>query len=151
MRVRNVRDLLAGCMFAILGLAFFYFAQDYPLGSARRMGPAYFPVVLSLILIGIGLATVGRAFVVAGPPIRDVAAKALVLVTAAIVLFGLLVQGAGLGVAVAALVLVAAMASRSFRPIPALVLAVALAVVCVLVFIAGLGLPFRAIGPWLGG
>jgi hypothetical protein len=30
-------------------------------------------------------------------------------------------------------------------------LAAALAVVCMLVFIAGLGLPFRAIGPWLGG
>jgi hypothetical protein len=151
MRARNAKDLLAGCMFVIFGSAFLYFAQDYPLGSARRMGPAYFPVVLSLILIGIGIVTVARSFVVAGPAVRDVAAKALALVTAAIVLFGLLVQGAGLGVAVAALVLVAAMASRSFRPLPTLVLAAALAVVCVLVFIAGLGLPFRAIGPWLGG
>ena len=61
MRLRNVRDLLAGCLFLAFGLAFLYFAQDYQLGSARRMGPAYFPVVLSLILIGIGLATVGRA------------------------------------------------------------------------------------------
>jgi Tripartite tricarboxylate transporter TctB family len=151
MRARNAKDLLAGCMFVIFGSAFLYFAQDYQLGSARRMGPAYFPVVLSLILIAIGLVTVARAFVVAGPPVREVAVKALALVTAALVLFGLLVPGAGLGVAVAALVLVAAMASRSFRPIPALALAAALAVVCMLVFIAGLGLPFRAIGPWLGG
>jgi putative tricarboxylic transport membrane protein len=151
MQARNAKDLLAGCMFAILGSAFLYFAQDYPLGSARRMGPAYFPVVLSLILIAIGLATVARAFVVAGPPVRDVAAKALALVTAGIILFGLLVQGAGLGVAVAALALASAVASRSFRAIPALLLATVLAVVSMLVFIAGLGLPFRAIGPWLGG
>ena len=126
-------------------------AQDYPLGSARRMGPAYFPVVLSLILIAIGLATMVRAFVVAGPPIRDVAAKALALVTASVVLFGLIVQGAGLGVATAALVLVSAPASRSFRLLSTLLLAVALRPVCILVFIAGLGLPFPALGPWLRG
>ena len=151
MRLRNVKDLLAGCLFLLFGLAFLHFAQDYQLGSARRMGPAYFPVVLSLVLIGIGLATVGRAFVVAGPPIRDVAGKALALVTAAVVLFGLMVQGAGLGIAAAALVLVSAAASRSFRLLPTLVLAAALAAFCILVFIAGLGLPFPALGPWLRG
>ena len=151
MRLRNIRDLLAGCMFVSFGLAFLYFAQDYQLGSARRMGPAYFPVVLALILIGIGLATVARAFVVAGAPIRDVAGKALALVTAAVVLFGLTVQGAGLGIAAAALVLVAAPASRNFRLMPTLVLAAALATFCILVFIVGLGLPFPALGRWLRG
>ena len=151
MRLRNIKDLLAGCMFVSFGLAFLYFAQDYQLGSARRMGPAYFPVVLALILIGIGLATVARAFVVAGAPIRDVAGKALALVTAAVVLFGLTVQGAGLGIAAAALVLVAAPASRNFRLMPTLVLAAALATFCILVFIVGLGLPFPALGRWLRG
>jgi hypothetical protein len=151
MRLRNIRDLLAGCMFVSFGLAFLYFAQDYQLGSARRMGPAYFPVVLALILIGIGLATVARAFVVAGAPIRDVAGKALALVTAAVVLFGLTVQGAGLGIAAAALVLVAAPASRNFRLLPTLVLAAVLATFCTLVFIVGLGLPFPALGRWLRG
>src|SRR5262245_66039016 len=104
MHVRNAKDLLAGCLFVVFGAAFLYVAQDYPLGSARRMGPAYFPVALSLVLIGIGLVTLARAFVVPGPPIRDIALKALALVTAAIVLFGLLVQRAGLGPAVAGLV-----------------------------------------------
>ena len=151
MRARNAKDLLAGCMFVIFGSAFLYFAQDYQLGSARRMGPAYFPIVLSLVLIGIGLATVARAFVVAGLPIRDVAGKALALVTAAVVLFGLTVQGAGLGIATAALVLVAAPASRNFRLLPTLVLAAALATFCILVFIVGLGLPFPALGRWLRG
>ena len=151
MRLRNIRDLLAGCMFVSFGLAFLYFAQDYQLGSARRMGPAYFPIVLALILIGIGLATVARAFVVAGAPIRDVAGKALALVTAAVVLFGLMVQGAGLGIAAAALVLVAAPASRNFRLLPTLVLTAVLATFCTLVFIVGLGLPFPALGRWLRG
>jgi hypothetical protein len=151
MRVRNARDLLAGCLFLTFGLAFLILAQAYPLGSARRMGPAYFPVVLSLVLIVIGVATVARGFLVPGPAVRDVAGKALCLVTAAVVLFGLLVQGAGLGMAAVALVMVSALASRSFRLLPTLLLALALAVFCVVVFVAGLGLPFPALGSWLRG
>ena len=151
MRLRNVKDLLAGCLFLVFGLAFLHFAQDYQLGSARRMGPAYFPVVLSLILVVIGLATAARGFLVAGPPIRDVAGKSLAVVTVAVVLFGLLVRGAGLGLAVAALVVVSATASRGFRLLPALLLTLALAAFCILVFVTGLGLPFPALGSWLRG
>jgi len=149
MRLRNARDLLAGLLFLALGLAFLLIAQNYQLGSARRMGPAYFPVVLSLVLIVIGLATMTRACLVPGPPLHAPAGKALALVTASIVLFGLLVQGAGLAIAVAALVGLSATASRRFRPLPTLVLALALAAFCILVFVKGLGLPFPALGFWL--
>jgi len=151
MRIRGARDLFAGLLFLAFGLAFLVLAQDYPLGSARRMGPAYFPVVLSLVLIGIGLATAVRGLLVAGPPIGDVAGKALLLVTASVVLFGLLVRGAGLGLAVAALVLAAAAASRHSRLLPTLLLGALLAAFCVLVFVKGLGLQFPALGSWLQG
>jgi putative tricarboxylic transport membrane protein len=151
MRLRNATDLLAGCLFLAIGFAFFIIARQYELGTARRMGTGYFPVVLSLILMAIGFATAARGFLVDGPPIRDVAGKALAVVTASIVLFGLLVQGAGLGLAVAALVLCAALASRNSRPLAALVLAAALAAFSVLLFVYGLGLPFPALGSWLRG
>ena len=52
---------------------------------------------------------------------------------------------------VAFLVLASAPASRSFRLVPTLLLAGALALFCTLVFVAGLGLPFPALGPWLRG
>ena len=151
MRLRNAKDLFAGGLFLVFGVVFLVLAQNYPLGSARRMGPAYFPVVLSLILIAVGLATMMRALLVASPPIRDFAAKSLALVTASVVLFGLVVQGAGLAVATAALVLASAPASRSFRLVPTLLLAGALALFCTLLFVTGLGLPFPALGPWLRG
>jgi len=151
MRVRNAKDLLAGCLFLAFGVAFLILAQDYQLGSARRMGPGYFPVALSLVLMAIGLGTVVRGLVVPGLPVRDFAPVALLLVTAGIVLFGLLVERAGLGLAVAALVLAAAPASRNSRPLAALLLAAALGVFCVLVFVKGLGLPFPVLGPWLRG
>jgi Tripartite tricarboxylate transporter TctB family len=149
MRLRSARDVLAGCLFLAIGLAFFMMAQQYQLGTARSMGTGYFPVVLSLILMAIGLATAARGFLVDGPPIRDVAVKALALVTASIVLFGFLVQGAGLGLAAAGLVLAAAAASHRSRPLTALILAAALSIFCVLVFVRGLGLPFPALGSWL--
>jgi putative tricarboxylic transport membrane protein len=149
MRIRNARDLLAGGLFIAFGLAFLILAQDYELGSARRMGPGYFPVVLSLLLMVIGLVTLARGFLVAGPPVRDVAGKALFLVTASIVVFGLLIERAGVGLAVAALVLAAAPASRHSRLLPALLLAAALGAFCVLVFVKGLGLPFPVLGTWL--
>jgi len=151
MRVRNARDLLAGSLFLVLGIAFLILAQDYELGSARRMGPGYFPVVLSLILMVIGVATVVRAFLVPGLPIQDFAGKALALVAASIVLFGLLVERAGLGLATAVLVLAAAPASRNSRALSAILLAAGLGGFCVLVFVRGLGLPFPVLGSWLGG
>jgi putative tricarboxylic transport membrane protein len=151
MRLRNAKDLLAGFLFLAFGLGFLFLAHAYQLGSARRMGPAYFPVVLSLILIGIGLATIVRGCLTPGPRISAVAVKALALITVGIVLFGLLVQGGGFGLAVVALVGVSAVASRSFRPLPTLILALVLAAFCVLAFVNGLGLPFPALGPWLKG
>jgi putative tricarboxylic transport membrane protein len=151
MRIRNARDLLAGCLFLAFGAAFLVLAQNYDLGSARRMGPGYFPAVLALVLMGIGLATVVRSLIVPGLPVRDIAGKALLLVTAGIVLFGLLVERAGIGLAAAALVLAAAPASRNARPLAALLLATGLGAFCVLVFVKGLGLQFPVLGSWLGG
>lgn len=151
MRIRNVKDLLAGFLFLAFALGFLFFAQDYPLGSARRMGPAYVPVVLAVILFGIGLATVARGCLTPGPPISAVALKALILVTAAVVFFGLLVRGGGLGLAVVVLVVISASASRSFRPLPTLILAMVLAAFCILAFVGGLGLPFPALGAWFRG
>jgi hypothetical protein len=151
MRPRNARDFFAGCLFLTFGLAFLIFAQDIQLGSARRMGPGYFPLVLSLLLVAIGAAVMVRAFLAAGPGIGDVAGRAMLLVTVAVVLFGLLVRDAGLAAATAVLVLVSALASRQVRWLQTVALAVALAAFCVLVFVKGLGLPFPMLGTWLGG
>jgi hypothetical protein len=144
----NAKDVLAGGLFLAFGVLFLVLAQDYPLGSARRMGPAYFPQLLALVLIAIGVATSVRAFLAAGPPIGSFALKALVLVSAGVLLFGLTVEAGGLAVATVALVLTAGAASPQFRPLPTLVLAVGLAAFCAVVFRFGLGLPFPVIGLW---
>ena len=144
----NVKDLLAGMLFAALGLGFLVLAQRYPMGSARRMGPGYFPQLLALVLLAIGIATVLRATFSGGVPIGSVALKALLLLTLAVLAFAFSVERGGLAAAVVALVLISSAASHRFRLPHALALALALAAFSVLLFAIGLGLPFPIIRFW---
>jgi len=144
----NVKDLLAGVLFLAFGLAFLVLAQRYPMGSARRMGPGYFPQLLSLLLIGIGVATALRAFFTRTVPIGSIALRALLLLSLAVLAFAFTVERGGLAVAVVALVLIASAASPRFRLAPALALALALAAFAALLFGVGLGLPFPILRFW---
>ena len=63
MKIKNGKDFWAGLMFISFGLGFALVAQNYPMGSAVRMGPAYFPTVLGALLAVLGGAILFRAFV----------------------------------------------------------------------------------------
>lgn len=62
MRVTNGKDFWAGLMFIAFGLGFMVVARDYSMGSAVRMGPAYFPMVLGGMLAVLGAVIFLRAF-----------------------------------------------------------------------------------------
>jgi len=63
MRVTNGKDFWAGLMFVAFGLGFMIVARDYSMGSAVRMGPAYFPMVLGGMLAVLGAVIFLRGFV----------------------------------------------------------------------------------------
>lgn len=149
--IRNQKDFYSGLLFIAFGAAFMWIAQDYGFGTARRMGPAFFPIILSGILIAIGIFIGVRGIAVAEEPMRGFTLKGLVLVIVSTLLFGLLVRNAGVPVATAALVAISAFASQRFNWKPTLVLAIGMAVFCVVVFVYALGLPMPVRGPWLGG
>ena len=149
--IRHPKDFWAGLIFTASGLAFGILAQDYEMGTATKMGPAYFPTVLAVLLTIIGLATTIRAFVVDGPPLQGFAVKAVLLALGPIVLFGFVLRGVGLAAALLALALISAYASVHFRWRAAAPLAIGLTVFSVLVFVKGLGLPIPIVGRWLGG
>ena len=48
------RDILAGTLFIVIGALALLGARGYPVGSAMRMGPGYFPAVLGVLLILLG-------------------------------------------------------------------------------------------------
>jgi putative tricarboxylic transport membrane protein len=63
MQIKNGKDFWAGLMFIGFGLGFMLVALNYPMGSAVRMGPAYFPTVLGGLLAVLGAMVFFRAFV----------------------------------------------------------------------------------------
>jgi hypothetical protein len=148
--IRNPKDFWTGVIYLVFGLGAVVIGRDYSMGTATKMGPAYFPTVLGYLLALIGAIAVVRAFIQPGTPIGRFAVKNLAIVLGATVLYGLLVRGAGLAIAVFVLVMGSAWASISFRWAPSIVLAIGLAVFSVAVFIWGLGLPIPAVGLWLG-
>lgn len=145
---RNGKDFWAGVLFVAVGAAVIVLSQDYGMGSAGRMGPAFFPTVLSGLLIVIGTASIIRAFIKPGTAISRFAVKGLLLVTLSTLLFGLIVRGAGLLVALPLLVLISAYSSSRFRWPYALALALGVTVFCILVFRIGLGVPLPIVGDW---
>jgi putative tricarboxylic transport membrane protein len=151
MQIRSIKDLLAGLIYIFFGASAIFIARDYNMGTAVKMGPAYFPTVLSMLLIAVGAISVIRAFILQGTPIGVISIKGLFLVTAAIVVFGLLVRGAGLAIALPLMLFISAAASVKFHWQTMLMIALGLTLFCVLVFVKGLGIPLPVIGPWFVG
>ena len=148
---RNPKDFWTGLLYMFFGASAIIIARDYNMGTALRMGPAFFPTILGAVLAVIGAIAVIRSFLAPGKPIDGFSFNGLVLVTLSIVVCGFLVRGAGLVVALPLLVIISAYASMRFRWRTTLVMAAALTIFCALVFVKGLGIPLPIIGPWLGG
>jgi hypothetical protein len=139
-------------MFTVAGLAAVYIGQDYSMGTAGRMGPAYFPTVLGALLAVVGLIIFGRSFFGKQEEgIHEFAVKPLLLVLAAVLVFGFLFREAGLMIAIPALIFISAVASPKFRILPIALLAIGLSLFSWFLFVKMLGLPLPVLGPWFAG
>ena len=148
--IRHPKDFWIGIIFIFFGLSAVVIGQEYGMGTAGRMGPAYFPVVLGGLLALIGAIGVIRSFIRQGEPIGRIHVKELVLILAAVLLFGYLVRNAGLVPAAIVLIMVSAFASPKFHLGKTVALAIGLAVFAVLLFVKLLGLPMPILGAWFG-
>jgi len=63
MKIRNQKDFWAGLMFLAFGLGFAILALNYQMGTAVRMGPAYFPTVLGGLMALLGAIVLLRSLV----------------------------------------------------------------------------------------
>lgn len=145
--IRDPKDFASGLLFLLAGLGAVLVARDYPMGSALRMGPGYFPTLLGAALALVGLVLVGRACWRPGSPVGRVSLRPLLLATASILVFAALIRPAGLAVATAALVIVSRFGAPARRPLETLTLALLLAGLAVGLFVYALRLPFDA-WPW---
>jgi Tripartite tricarboxylate transporter TctB family len=136
------KDFWAGLLLIAIGAAAIFLARDYTFGTALRMGPGFFPIVLGAVLILFGLYILAAG-------LRDGAAvegswspRALVVLPLALVLFGVLMEHAGFVPAMLVLIFASAAASTEFKFVEVLFFALGLTALSVAVFIWGLGLPY---------
>ena len=149
-KLRNPRNFWSGLIFFVLGAAFaiiakgdpFGFLPGYPIGSASRMGPGYFPFVLAAILAVLGLVIAFTSLATDGKPVDKFAIRPLIFILGAVVIFGLLFKALGIALGIVVLVMVSAFGGHEFKFKEVLITAVILAVACVLIFVYGLKLPF---------
>ncbi|HQU69961.1 MAG TPA: tripartite tricarboxylate transporter TctB family protein [Albidovulum sp.] len=145
----NRADLSAGILFILFGLVFGVSSAGLEMGTGLRMGPGYFPMVLAVVLTGLGIAIAATSFRSVDEAVGAYAWRGMVFILAAPVFFGLTVRGLGFVPSIFATTLIASLAGLKLKPIYAVALAAAVTIFCTLVFSVALGLPFRRFGPWL--
>jgi len=145
--VRSPKDLAAGLLFIAAGTAAIAIAANYTLGTAARMGPGYFPRALGLLLIVLGAILAVRSLRLTGPPLPGWKWRPVLVTLGSVVIFGLIVNRAGLVVSTILLIVMASAASHEFRPREAVISGIVLAALVVGVFVIGLKLQ---LGIWPG-
>jgi len=147
--IRSPKDFWSGLIYLVAALFGLTIGSNYSMGRAGQMGPGYFPIILSSLLLMFGAVTLVRSFIVPGESVTRFALKPALLIIGSVVVFGLLVERAGFLVAMFASTLMSASASSEFRfewrAILGLVLFVAAGA---LLFVKALGVPMPLIGPW---
>ena len=139
---------ICGLAFIATGLFFIWQAASLEIGTAFRMGPGYFPLVLAAILTLLGIVVLVQATRVEGEPMGPIALRGILFILPAPIFFGLTVRGLGFVPALFCTALIAAFASQKMTPIAAVILSATLTAFSVAVFSYGLGLPFQLFGPW---
>lgn len=131
----NQKDLLAGTILLAFAVAGLWLNLDHTLGSARRMGPGYMPMLSFGLLLLIGLGVTLAAFFNGPDDLDRWAWRELFLILASICIFGLMLEKAGLIVTLAVTIAVSALGDRTHRPLGVLGLIAFLIALCWLVFI----------------
>jgi hypothetical protein len=143
MKIKSPKDFWAGLMFIAFGLFFLGWAvTHYQMGSAVRMGPAYFPTLLGGLLAFLGALVLIESLAMEGPPVPKFGFRPLLLVLGACIAYGYMMKPTGLVIATGALVFISALGGHEFKWREVALLYVLLVIFSVLVFVKGLTLPF---------
>ena len=147
------KDLLAGLMFMAIGTIFVVGAYNYQMGTAARMGPGYFPrilgglmTVLGVIIAGIGLKNQAQWAKTAG---IGWTWKPVIILTAAVLLFGFTLPTLGMIIAISLLTFISGFGVKDKDYRQLVMITVIMCLFCAGVFIWGLKLQMKLF-PWSG-
>src|SRR5690606_20273113 len=130
------KDVASGAFFVAVGLFYGFTAwKNLPIGITLNMGPGYFPLALSTILVLLGLGVVVRGIWMGpGMPFGVVPWCAIFYLTVALLFSAIFFRRAGLFPSIFITAFLASLASAQIRPHSAAVVSLILAAFCVLVF-----------------
>ncbi len=97
MRIKSEKEFWSGVMFIVFGAAFAGLAQSYDMGTAQRMGPAFFPTILGglLAVLGVVIAMQGLAAETLDGKLEKFHLGPIAWVLGAVIAFGLLLRRPG--------------------------------------------------------
>ena len=141
MRIRSQKDFWCGVIFLAIGIAFMVLAREYRFGTAARMGPGFFPMLLGGLLAALGLTLAVPALLRDGENFPRLHMQPMLMLLASIVVFALLLQPLGFVLAALVLILIGGFADADLRLAESAALAIFLTAFSVGVFVLVLGLP----------
>jgi hypothetical protein len=137
----NVPDIAFAAFLVALGALAFALAGELTVGTAGAMGPGYVPRGLALLIMFYGLVLGARAAFTGRQAFPEIAWRPLLLISAAVALFALLLPIAGLAITSFVVVVCAGFAAYDVRLRENAVLGLGLAAFAVVLFVTVLGLP----------
>ena len=142
MLIRNQRAFAAGALFLAVAVFYFVMSFNYQQGTAARMGPGFFPKMVSILLglIGVGILLGSVSSKAHIEQLEKWDFKGLLWIAGSVALFGFLLPSLGLVIALAALIVISSYASPEFTWLGTLVNTAVLIVFCVGVFVYGISL-----------
>jgi hypothetical protein len=147
LKIRSMKDFSAGLMFIGIGGLFAIGASQYPMGTAVRMGPAYFPSILGWGTVLLGLFVLVMSFLEEDEEPSHTAWRPLILVIGSVTAFAALINTGGLITATVVQIILSALGGHDFRWKEAIISAVLMSVTVWAIFDKALGLPFKLF-PW---
>jgi uncharacterized membrane protein len=143
-RILSQKEFLAGLLFMAIGAGWGFASTRYQIGTATNMGAGYFPLVVSVALIVLGLCSVVRSLKVADPErIGAWPVRAMLSILLGIVAFALLLGHLGLVAASLALIGLSSYQRLFTRPLELAALATGVITLVVVLFVYALDLPFE--------
>jgi len=156
MKIGHPKNFWGGVMFAVIGGSFALIAKGlklgdtvliagYAMGTPARMGPAYFPFWLGMILLVLGLIiAIGGIREKGGPEsaFPTFHWKPILYILGSVVMFGLILKAVGMLIAGFLVVVVSSMGNpEKFHTRDVILLGIGLVIFCAGVFVFGLKLP----------
>ncbi|MFT7771896.1 tripartite tricarboxylate transporter TctB family protein [Roseateles sp.] len=154
MKIKSQRDFWSGLMFLVAGIAFAWGATEYSFGTSARPGPGYFPFGLGILLALLGGLVLFKALTLeseGGDPVGAIAWRPLLVIVAAIVVFGVALPRLGLACTLPLLIVLSSLAGDQFRWRDVFVTSIVLTVGSWALFIVGLKLTIPLWPIYIGG